>query len=488
MTSLFDISQFNSYREDNRREVKKARDGLPLSLWETYSAFANCYGGVIILGVKEQEDGSWYTTGLKNPSKIQKEFWDMVNNSKKVSINLLREDDVEIYSHNDDVIMVIHVPAAHREQKPVYINNDIFNGTYRRNFEGDYRCTRLQVKTMLRDQADDTIDMSVIDNLGIDVFNKDSVRGYRNMFASLKDGHPFTRLDDDEFLRSIGAVAISDNDKMLHPTAAGLLMFGNEYDIVRHFPDYFLDFKTKLDPNMRWTDRIQSSSGDWSGNVFDFYFRIYNKLKQSLPLPFKISDGVRIDDTPLHEGIREALVNCLVNTDYYGSRGVVITLEMNQIIFSNPGYSRTGIQQMMRGGISDPRNRGMMKMFNLIDIGERAGSGIPRILNIWKDEEMMDPMIKEEFDPDRTNIILSLEKKQAIKTSDKIQTVLSKKSKKTLENKRKILEYLKDNGRSKCADIADFIGLSESRTRAIINDIDEIESIGTNKNRTYRLK
>ena len=82
---------------------------------------------------------------------------------------------------------------------------------------------------------------------------------------------------------------------------------------------------------------------------------------------------------------------------------------------------------MIRGGVSDPRNRGMMKMFNLIDIGERAGSGIPRILNIWKDEEMRDPVIKEEFDPDRTNIILSLEKKQAIKTSDKTQTSLSKK-------------------------------------------------------------
>ena len=51
MAELFDISHFDSYREDNRREVKKAKDGLPISLWDTYSSFANCYGGVIILGV-----------------------------------------------------------------------------------------------------------------------------------------------------------------------------------------------------------------------------------------------------------------------------------------------------------------------------------------------------------------------------------------------------------------------------------------------------
>lgn len=178
--------------------------------------------------------------------------------------------------------MVIHVPAAHREQKPVYINNDMFNGTFRRNWEGDYHCTRIQVKTMLRDQADDTIDMSVLDHIGLDVLNMDSVHGYRNNFASLKDSHPFVRLSDNEFLRSIGVAANSEKDGLLHPTAAGMLMFGNEYDIVRQFPDYFLDYRAELDPNNRWTDRIQSSSGDWSGNLYDFYFRVYNKLKQSL--------------------------------------------------------------------------------------------------------------------------------------------------------------------------------------------------------------
>lgn len=154
----FDLSQFDEYREDNRREVKKADKGLPVSLWDTYSSFANCYGGVIILSVKENKDGSWRTTGLQNASKLRKEFWDNMNNPKKVSINLLSEDDVQTYEvgDNQDVIMVIYVPMAKREQKPVYINNDIFNGTFRRNYEGDYHCTRLQVKTMLRDQTERT--------------------------------------------------------------------------------------------------------------------------------------------------------------------------------------------------------------------------------------------------------------------------------------------------------------------------------------------
>ena len=83
--------------EDNRREVKKANGGLPVSLWDTYSSFANCYGGVIILGIKEEKDGSWQTTGLQNELKLRKDFWDTINNPKKVNLNLLTDDDIETY-------------------------------------------------------------------------------------------------------------------------------------------------------------------------------------------------------------------------------------------------------------------------------------------------------------------------------------------------------------------------------------------------------
>ena len=92
---MFDLSQFDSYREDNRREVKKARGGLPGSLWSTYSAFANCYGGVIILGVREEPDGSWQTTGLQDERKLRRDFWNALHDPQKVSLALLSDDDVK---------------------------------------------------------------------------------------------------------------------------------------------------------------------------------------------------------------------------------------------------------------------------------------------------------------------------------------------------------------------------------------------------------
>ena len=94
-----------------------------------------------------------------------------------------------------------------------------------------------------------------------------------------------------------------------------------------------------------------------------------------MKVPFQLDGIVRIDDTPVHKAIREALANCIVNTDFYLPRGIVIRKDAESIIMENPGSIRTGKNQMLKGGISDPRNKALMKMLNLIGIGERAGSG-----------------------------------------------------------------------------------------------------------------
>ena len=49
---------------------------------------------------------------------------------------------------------------------------------------------------------------------------------------------------------------------------------------------------------------------------------------------------VRVDETPMHNAVREALVNCLVNADYYLSRDILIDSYDDKIVMKNPGLSK----------------------------------------------------------------------------------------------------------------------------------------------------
>lgn len=485
---MIDLLHLENYKENNRIEAKKALGGLPKSIWETYSAFANTLGGIILLGVEEYPDKSLHPIILPEPEKLVKDFWDIVNNVNKVSANILSEKDVTIENVGDKRIIVIRVPRAQRSDKPVYIDTNPLSGSYRRNGEGDYKCTKEEVNAMMRDSAVKTQDMLVLEDFTLDAFDYDSVKRYRIRMRNYRPGHVWEELEDVEFLYKLGAVGRSNTGKM-HPTAAGLLMFGNEYEIVKEFPSYFLDYQEQLDPDNRWTDRIVSSSGDWSGNIYDFYFRVYNKITQDIKVPFKMEGGSRIDDTPVHKALREALANCLINADYYGRQGLVIIKKKDIITLSNPGGFRIDVEAAKSGGVSDPRNSTLIKMFNLIDVGERAGSGIPNIFNVWKKQGWSAPIITESFEPERITLSLPLlktsDKKQATKTSDKKQAT------KTGVYRDIIVSYLTENISAKCSEISSLIGISDSRTRAILSSMIEdgvLETEGENKNRVYKLK
>ena len=77
--------------------------------------------------------------------------------------------------------------------------------------------------------------------------------------------------------------------------------------------------------------------------------------------------------------------------------------------------------------------------------------------------------------PDRTELMLEFKEKQANKTS------------KTLKTESLIRGYLSQNGLSKASEIANYIGLSPARTRAILSNMQGVVYAGATNNRKYKL-
>ena len=149
---MFDFQQISRYRENNRLEAKLATGGLPRSIWETYSAFANTYGGVILLGVEELPDHSLRVQGLLDAREMVEELCAMLDDRRVVSANILAADQIRVAEVDGAQIIVIEVPPAPRDQLPVYLGKNPFTGSYRRSGDGDYHCTWGEVVTMLGDR------------------------------------------------------------------------------------------------------------------------------------------------------------------------------------------------------------------------------------------------------------------------------------------------------------------------------------------------
>jgi predicted HTH transcriptional regulator len=412
--SSFSLDMLATYKENSLLEVKSARGGLPNSLWESYSAFANSEGGVIVLGVKENsKDGSLYVEGLDDVHKLLKDFWNMVNNRQKVSCNILTDSMAVPDKIEGKDVIVIRVPRAERTSRPVYVGSDPRTGTYRRNFEGDYHCSIDEVSLMIRDSALVTDDNKLLTDLDVSVFCLDTVKSYRNIFKLIRQNHLWNKEDDAMFLRRIGAVREDKDTGKFHPTVAGLLMFGYEYEITSVFPNYFLDYQENRTNGIyaRWTDRITSQSGDWSGNVFDFILRVIPKLQADLKVPFMFKGNQLDEDTPLHKTVREATVNMLANADFYGRRGVVVQKGADGFRFANPGSMRVSLTEAIQDSASDPRNGVMMKMLAMVKYGERAGSGLQGIFKTWQSVYHCSPKLEVTTSGgvDRTTLTLGFE-------------------------------------------------------------------------------
>lgn len=394
------ILELLEYGETINLECKKAETTLPNAIWETYSSFANTNGGVILLGVEEcvkekDPEKRFSFTAVKNPTQRIKEFWNTIN-SNKVSRNILVDRNVGTCDINGNTIIWIEVPQADYRYKPVYINENPLKGSYKRNYEGDYHCTEEEVKAMLRDASDSGNDGGLLEGYTMEDIDMSALRSYRIEFEHRNPDHVWNADEDLAFLKNMGGYAIDRNTGKGWLTAAGLLMFGKGLSVRDRFDNIRMDYidESNLLPGSRWSDRL-TYDGMWENNLYNFIRQVTPRLVAGLKRPFRLEGMVRVDDTPVHKSIREAVTNMAIHADYLITGILKIVKTEKGFVFSNPGTLKLPLSAIYEGGYSVARNPRIQTMFRMIGYGDNIGSGFPAILSAWGEESWRKPDLSQ---------------------------------------------------------------------------------------------
>lgn len=405
MIRIETIAELEFLQEAVDLECKLAggRDGkgaLPDDFWRTYSAFANTQGGLVLLGIRQQQD-AFIVEGITDTAKIRQELFTGLNNRQKVSVNLLTDAHVQEHQLEGKRILAIQIPRASRAQRPVYLsNNPLGRHSFRRQNDGDHALSDEEVKRLLAEQMEESRDTRILHGYDLDDLDLSSFRAFRRVFSSRDPNHPWNSIDDRNFLRQIGGWQLDREAGRGGLTLAGLLMFGQMASIQEVLPYYMLDYQERPEAKTenRWIDRV-TLDGTWSGNLYDFFRKVYSKLTADLKVPFRLEKAERKDETLVHEALREALVNTLVHADYSDRASVLVVKRPDMFGFRNPGLMRIPIETALHGGEPDCRNRNLHKMFRLVGLGEQAGMGIPKILHGWRSQHWALPKLCEKTEP-----------------------------------------------------------------------------------------
>lgn len=460
-------------KENSEIEYKSAAGGFPKAeFWRSFSALANTNGGTIVLGVKEK-DHEFIPDGLSEEliAKYRKEFWDNAHNKSCVNIPLLVESDVEeIETEGGQHILLFRIPRAPYNLRPVHLTLTPFGHTYKRRDEGDYLCSDDEVKQMYSDANNmrASADSRILRGYSMDDIDLPTLHQYRRSYDRKHENHPWTEVDDKEFLENIGAYRKDRTTSTEGFTVAGMLMFGKTNSITdpECCQEFFPDYREHLsdDPQIRWTNRIYPD-GTWEANIYQFFTRVLPLLQHSLSVPFSLDENqMRNNTTTAHIALREAFANSMIHAAYTVRGNIVVDRYFDRIVLSNPGTMLISMEEYYEGGHSICRNPVIQKMFIFLGIGEKGGTGADVIAKGWKDNGWSIPTVEEKSNPDRIETCLKLQggTTETATITTETTTVTTETAKESPTNTTEtILKMISKNPKITTREIAAACGITE---------------------------
>ena len=367
-------------------EVKEAKSEIPKNSWESVGAFSNTAGGWLVFGVKK-EGKKYSILGVKSPDRIEHEFLNVLRSGQKFNKRI----DVKCKKYNVEgkTILAFYIPKKHPREKPIYFNNP--KNTFIRAGGSDQRATQEEIDSFFRTASFEEKDKELT-NFKFEDLAKETIKQYRAFFINVNPVHRHNALKDKEFLEKLGVI----KDNLV--TFGGLLVFGTEDNLTDSIPNYRIEYleiagTSYEEAPARYNYRLSSEK-----NLFLTFFDIYERLLKQIEIPFSVKQGVRDDDPPHLQAIREALVNLIIHTDYFSPQNPRIRVFSDRFEFYNPGALPKKIELILKEDFSLPRNPILAKLFRFLRFSENIGSGFHKMINGWNFKYGVRPLTEGDFD------------------------------------------------------------------------------------------
>ena len=333
---------------------------------KTVVAFANGNGGKIVFGVKDNKE----IVGVENEFEVM----DGIINAISDSCYPMIVPDISLHTLENKTVILVEIEGG--KKKPYYLKSKgMQKGTYIRSgattriIEEDY-----VLKELVLEGENKYFDQQVCHGESV---SDEEIEKFCEWLEKLARKNSENDTEIRKITRNtlLSWKVLEEKNGRIFPTNAYILLSGKEnWEVSRKIQCGVFKGETRS---------IFVDKKEFEGSIIMQLEKAYQYVLEKINLGSDIVGIYRVDKYEIPpKSIREVIANAVIHRSYLEPNDIQVALYDNRLEITSPGMLLSGVNvKRMKEGYSKLRNRAIASVFAYVNIIEKWGSGIPRIMN-----------------------------------------------------------------------------------------------------------
>ena len=343
---------------------------------KTVVAFANGNGGKIVFGVKDNKE----IVGVENEFEVM----DGIINAISDSCYPMIVPDISLHTLENKTVILVEIEGG--KKKPYYLKSKgMQKGTYIRSgattriIEEDY-----VLKELVLEGENKYFDQQVCHGESV---SDEEIEKFCEWLEKLARKNSENDTEIRKITRNtlLSWKVLEEKNGRIFPTNAYILLSGKEnWEVSRKIQCGVFKGETRS---------IFVDKKEFEGSIIMQLEKAYQYVLEKINLGSDIIGIYRVDKYEIPpKSIREVIANAVIHRSYLEPNDIQVALYDNRLEITSPGMLLSGVNvKRMKEGYSKLRNRAIASVFAYVNIIEKWGSGIPRIMNEIREYGLQEP-------------------------------------------------------------------------------------------------